>query len=267
MLNFGILSGREITVKNLKVYGNPLPIIAPDICHCRKGMRLYSRFFYIVSGTMIFDKGTDKELTAVAGDVLYLPYDVEYDSEWVDFEDNAFLTATFIINDPSVIFSDRVCIALHDSSGGFLRKFRHLHDTWTKGAFDTHLKALSIFMDLFSEIAEETSRRGLAGEFSDIFEGIMQIESRFYEDFSVDDLSRLCAVSPATFRRRFKEYSDYSPITYRNYLRVRRAHELLESGEYNVSEAALAVGFTDFSYFNRTFRKFFGKNPSDAMGL
>ncbi len=264
MLDFGVLSVKEITVKELNVYGNPMPIIPPDSCHCKSGMRLYSRFFYIASGEMIFDKGTKKELHAVAGDILYLPYDVEYKSEWVKGTTGSFLTANFIINDPSVIFANGVCIAVHDSTGGYLRKFRRLHETWTKGAFDTHLRALSLFMEFLSDIAEETSRRKLTGRFSDISEGIMQIESRFYEDISVDELSKMCSVSPATFRRKFKLYSEYSPITYRNHLRCKRARELLESGEYNVTEAALSVGFDDMSYFNRVYRRFYGENPSKA---
>ena len=260
MLDLNILSAKDITVKNLNVYGNPMPIIPPDVCHCRKGMRLYSRFFYIVSGEMLFDKGTEKELRAVSGDIVYLPYDIEYESEWT--EPGSFLTANFIINDPSVVFSDRICIAVNDSSGGYLRSFRRLLDIWTKGAFNSGLKALSVFMDLLSDIAEETSRSGLAGRFSDISDGIMQIESRFYEDISVEELARMCSVSPATFRRKFRHYSEYSPITYRNYLRCKRAKELMESGEYNVTEASLAVGFDDLSYFNRVFVRFFGENPS-----
>ena len=265
MLDFGCLSGMDITVKSLNVYGNPLPIIPPDVCHCKKGMRLYSRFFYIVSGRMLFDKGTDKELYASPGDILYLPYDIEYESEWIDDEIGSFLTANFIINNPSVVFSDKVCIAVHDSAGTFLRKFRQLHDTWTKGAFDTHLRSLSLFMELLSDIAEETSKSGLAGRFSDISEGIMYIENHFCEEFTVEDLCELCAVSPATFRRHFKEYSPYSPITYRNFLRVKRARELILGGEYNVTEAALAVGFDDLSYFNRTYRKFCGECPSETL--
>lgn len=262
MLNFGILDGKDITIKNLNVYGNPMPIIPPDSCHCKKGMRLFSRFFYIVSGEMLFDKGTSKELHAVPGDILYLPYDIEYESEWVCGMTGSFLTANFILNDSSYIFSDKIEIAAHDSTGSFFRLFRNLIDTWTKGAFNSNLKALSQFMVLLSEISEETSRRELSGRFHDISEGIMQIENRFYEDISIDELSRLCSVSPATFRRRFKLYSKYSPITYRNYLRCKRARELLESGEYNVTEAALAVGFEDMSYFNRVFRRFYEENPS-----
>ncbi len=265
MLNFGILDEKDITVKSLNVYGNPMPIVPPDSCHCKKGMRLYSRFFYIVSGEMLFDKGTPKELHAVPGDILYLPYDIEYESEWICGMTGSFLTANFIINDSSCVFSDKIEIAAHDGTGNFLRLFRNLLDVWTKGAFNANLKALSGFMILLSELSEEASRKELFGKFRDISEGIMQIESRFYEDISVDELSRLCSVSPATFRRKFGLYSKYSPVTYRNFLRCKRAKELLLSGEYNVTEASLSVGFQDLSYFNRTFRKFYGKNPTEIV--
>lgn len=263
-MDFEILDGKDITVRSLNVYGNPMPIIPPDEYRCTHGMRLYSRFFYIAGGKMLFDKGTDRELYASAGDVLYLPYNVEYRSEWLNGENGSFLTANFIINDPSVIFSDRICIALHDGSGNVLRVFKKLLDTWTKGAMHTELRTLSVFLELLDTIRNEASKEKLLDGFSDISEGIMYIENKFCEDFDMDELCNMCNVSPATFRRKFRKYSGFSPVTYRNYLRCKRAKELLESGEYNVTEAALSVGFYDLSYFNRTFVKFFGFTPSLA---
>lgn len=263
MTDFGILSGKEITVRSLNVYGNATPIVPPDVCHCKSGMRQYSRFFYIISGELVFDKGTDKELCAVSGDIVYLPHDIEYDSAWKKGENGSFLTANFIINDKTVVFSDRVCIAVHDSTGRYLRTFERLLDVWTKGAFNAQLRALSVFTELLADLTEEASKEDLCRGFADISAGIMHIESRFYEEFSIEDLCRICNVSPATFRRKFKQYSKFPPITYRNYLRCKRAKELLSSGEYNVTEAATSVGFFDLSYFNRTFKMFFGQNPSN----
>lgn len=264
MLDFSILNNIDITVKSLNVYGNPTPILPPDVYHCRKGMRLYSRFFYIISGEMVFDKGTDRELRAASGDVLYLPADVEYDSEWTGDTPGSFLTVNFNINEPPLLFSDNICIAVHDVTGKYLHTFRKLHDIWTKGAFNLHLRALSLFTGLLGDISDKASVEKLADSFSDILQGIMYIEQNFCNDFSVDDLCRICNVSPATFRRKFKKYSPLSPITYRNFLRCKRAGELLESGEYTVTEAAMSVGFEDLSYFNRAFVRFFGSNPSDV---
>ncbi len=264
-MNFEILDGKDITVRSLNVYGNQMPVIPPDECRCVHGMRLYSRFFYIVSGEMLFDKGTEKELHAVPGDVLYLPYDVEYHSKWLNGENGSFLTANFIINDTSCVFSDRVCVVLHDSSGKILRLFRKLLDTWTKGAMHTEIRTLSVFLDLLGTLREEASREKLLDSFSDISDGIMYIENRFCEEFSIDDLCRICNVSPATFRRKFLKYSGFSPVTHRNRLRCQRAKDLLESGEYTVTEAAMSVGFNDLSYFNRIFRNVIGINPSTLL--
>ena len=264
-MNFEILDGNDITVRSLNVYGNPMPIVPPDECRCISGMRRYSRFFYIVSGEIVFDKGTDRELYAHTGDILYLPYDIAYYSEWLPGHTGSFLTANFIINSPSCVFSDSICVAVHDSTGRLLRLFRKLLDTWTKGAIHTELRTLAVFLELLSEIRNEASRKKLADGFSDIYEGIMYIENKFYEEFSVDELCRICNVSPATFRRKFLKYSGFSPVIYRNRLRCQRARELLESGEYTVTEAAMSVGFYDSSYFNRNFRRVFGINPSELL--
>ena len=267
MLDFSIIYGTEITIKSLNAYANAVPIVPPDPMNCTAGLRPYSRFYYVTSGETIFNKGTPKELHGRCGDIIYLPHDVTYVSEWSSGELGSFLTVNFIINDESIVFSDDICIAAVDTSGRYLRLFRELNDIWTKGSYDSRLRALAVFSELLVMLSEDNSRSALRSNYGAISDGIMYIENHFWEEFSVEDLSRMCAVSPATFRRQFKAYSDYSPITYRNYLRIKRAESLLESGEYTVTEASLAVGFSDLSYFNRTFRKFFGKNPSDVKGL
>ena len=81
------------------------------------------------------------------------------------------------------------------------------------------------------------------------------------EGISVEDLSRLCGVSYEYFRRLFHQIYDCSPIHYINRLKLNRAKELLSSGFYSVSEAALLSGFADISYFSRFFKKHVGISP------
>jgi len=47
--------------------------------------------------------------------------------------------------------------------------------------------------------------------------------------------------------------------------RMERAIELLRTGRYNVTEAMYHVGISSNSYFTRTFRDYFGINPSDVI--
>lgn len=265
MLDFSVLENMDITVRSLNVYANSFPILPPDSCRCTRGMRPFSRFFYVTGGEIVFFKGTDNEISAKKGDIVYLPHDTEYLSEWSMGAPGSFLTVNFIINDSSVVFSDGIGILAKDTDGSYFAIFKALHDAWTKGSFHSRLTALSIFMSLLSKAASDSNRSSIEHSFSDIHKGIVYIENHFWEDFTVATLCEMCCVSPATFRRKFKLYSQYSPITYRNYLRVLRAKKLLESGEYTVTEASLSVGFSDLCYFNRAFRKFFGINPSEVI--
>jgi two-component system response regulator YesN len=50
-------------------------------------------------------------------------------------------------------------------------------------------------------------------------------------------------------------------------LRLRRATTLLGDRSLKVSEIAYAVGFTDLSHFDRTFRRILGRSPSEYRAL
>jgi len=71
----------------------------------------------------------------------------------------------------------------------------------------------------------------------------------------------LCDMSEVNFRRLFSEYTGRSPVEYRNDLRLNNAKAKLQSGEFNVSEAAEASGFTNRSFFTRLYKKKFGYTP------
>ena len=46
-------------------------------------------------------------------------------------------------------------------------------------------------------------------------------------------------------------------------MRIKRAKQLMESGEYNVSSVAYMTGFNDPKYFSKCFKKQFGMSPSE----
>lgn len=266
-MNFDILRETQITVRELNVYCNPSPIVSKSKYVCVSGARPFSRFFYVTDGKIIFNKGTPRELSAQSGDIVYLPHDITYVSEWETECNGSFITANFIINNKSVVFSSKICIAAHDCAGIYKNLFERLLKARAESAFNSRLRALAIFFELLSALADDVSKSAATSKYGSISNGIAYLENNFWEDFSVETLAKMCNVSPATFRRRFKEYSKFSPITHRNFLRIKRAEELLKSGEYNVTEAAFAVGFYDLCYFNRTFRKFLGINPSELTNF
>ena len=63
----------------------------------------------------------------------------------------------------------------------------------------------------------------------------------------------------------FKKYKKMSPITYKNYLRIIKAADLLKSGEYSVKEAAYAVSLPDICYFYKLFVRFMHDTPKSFV--
>jgi AraC family transcriptional regulator len=82
------------------------------------------------------------------------------------------------------------------------------------------------------------------------------------ERMTVSELARKLGLSRAHFTRRFHATFGTPPLRYWIRMRVDQALELLRSGEYRVSEAALAVGFCDQSHLDRHCRNFYGRAPS-----
>jgi YesN/AraC family two-component response regulator len=79
---------------------------------------------------------------------------------------------------------------------------------------------------------------------------------------SLEQVSREAGMSKFRFCRYFKEVEGQSFRAYLTRRRIQRALELLRSGERNVSEVYLDVGFKDLSHFSRVFRRITGKLPS-----
>lgn len=56
------------------------------------------------------------------------------------------------------------------------------------------------------------------------------------------------------------------PIAIRN-TRLKKASQLLKSGELKINEVAYETGFNDPNYFTKSFTKLFGMTPSDYAKL
>jgi AraC-like DNA-binding protein len=90
------------------------------------------------------------------------------------------------------------------------------------------------------------------------------MHARYAEPLTVDDLARAAAMSRFHFSRLFRDEVGEAPYQHLLRVRIGRAAELLQNGRTSVTEAALAVGFHDFSRFSRTFRRFVGRLPVEV---
>jgi AraC-like DNA-binding protein len=81
-------------------------------------------------------------------------------------------------------------------------------------------------------------------------------------NFSVDQLAKALQMSRAKQYRKIKALTGKSPNQIIRGFRLKRASQLLETGQYNISDAVYMIGYNDVKSFREQFKKEFGMNPS-----
>jgi len=79
----------------------------------------------------------------------------------------------------------------------------------------------------------------------------------------VDDLVSELAVSRSVFFKKLKALTGLAPIEFIKEMRVKRAAELIETGEYTISQISYMVGINDPRYFSKCFKQKYGMTPTE----
>lgn len=90
---------------------------------------------------------------------------------------------------------------------------------------------------------------------------IEYVEKNYPNDFKIADLANECHMSETHFRRIFQEKMNMTPVEYVNFVRVRKACELIDKTDISMEDVAEKVGFVTPSTFNRNFRRIIGTSP------
>ncbi len=84
-------------------------------------------------------------------------------------------------------------------------------------------------------------------------------------DLDVEHLAQMMHMSRPTLYRKIKAISDLTPNDLINISRLKKAAELLSSGQYKIFEIAYMVGYNSQTHFGRNFHKQFGLTPSEYI--
>jgi AraC-like DNA-binding protein len=88
------------------------------------------------------------------------------------------------------------------------------------------------------------------------------ISTRFHESLSLADLAAELYTSPHHLCRVFQQQTGYSIHRYQNHLRLCTALEYVAQGCTDLTDLALALGYSSHSHFTQAFRQIFGVPPS-----
>ncbi|MCB9267291.1 MAG: response regulator, partial [Lewinellaceae bacterium] len=88
------------------------------------------------------------------------------------------------------------------------------------------------------------------------------------DTLTVSFLAQEFAMSESTLLRQLKRLTGLTTNQYLQEIRLNKARQLLENATYtSISQVAAEVGYGDARSFSRTFRKRFGKLPSDLLEI
>lgn len=112
---------------------------------------------------------------------------------------------------------------------------------------------------------ENTDAGAPGGVREPIRRALVFMQQSFAEPISLADIARVAGLSPTHLSRIFSDEAGVPLRHYLRQLRMERAAQLLRSGQCNVTEAAMSVGYTSIGQFSRTFRELYGQSPGALL--
>ncbi|SEJ02934.1 Signal transduction histidine kinase [Dyadobacter koreensis] len=113
-------------------------------------------------------------------------------------------------------------------------------------------------------IPQDLARNPLDEEF--LKKVIAGIESNLSNDeFSVEELSKYVCMSRSNLFRKLKGLTDQTPLEFIYFIRLKHAREMLLERKHSIADITYEVGFKNPSSFSKSFRKQFGKAPTDYL--
>lgn len=83
------------------------------------------------------------------------------------------------------------------------------------------------------------------------------------ENFDMEHLAEELMISRSQLHRKIKSISGTTTSEFVNLVRIKKAVELIENGNYLFNEVAYQVGFSNQSYFNKCFKKVYNVTPRE----
>lgn len=89
------------------------------------------------------------------------------------------------------------------------------------------------------------------------------VREHIYENINLSLLADQVCLSKDHFIRLFKHEMGVTPLHYINQKKIEKAQFLLLTEDSSVKNVAFTMGFDDYSYFNRLFKKLVGTTPQE----
>ena len=89
------------------------------------------------------------------------------------------------------------------------------------------------------------------------------VKDNYQRQISLDEVAELVSMTVPSFCRYFKKINNKTFTKFVNEYRLVHASKLLAEKPMSITEICFESGFNNFSHFNKSFKEFTGKSPSD----
>ena len=81
-------------------------------------------------------------------------------------------------------------------------------------------------------------------------------------DITIKEIAIEVGISPVHLNRKLKELTNQTTSRYIRNIRLKVAAEMLQEKKHSITEVADLTGFSDATYFSRTFKDLYGMHPN-----
>lgn len=249
----------------------PVRIITYHFCNHPKIWRHwheYLEIIYFVRGSVTL-KLNDRVFEARSGDILVFNSFEAHESVTLSTDNEYYV---FVVPPEYLQTSDVTentkynSIIRNDSDcSSFIKKAAALVDAPHNGS--QFLLNAEIFRFLFAatqrHVCKSSTSQVYELEPTLIIEDIQKRITRCYaEPLNLKMLANAFCISVSYLQHTFKAQTGYSIIDYLNRTRIDNAAKLLRETDLHISEISEKVGFPDYNYFSRVFKKYKELTPS-----
>jgi signal transduction histidine kinase/ligand-binding sensor domain-containing protein/DNA-binding response OmpR family regulator len=82
-------------------------------------------------------------------------------------------------------------------------------------------------------------------------------------ELSIDGIALFIGLSRSSMFKKIKSLTGLAPVDFIKEIRIQRAAQLIETGEFNISQVTYMVGMTDPRYFSKCFKQKYGVTPRE----
>lgn len=263
-----------MAVKNILVSNKRFKDINPVVAgweECASGhafgpaIREYYLIHYVTSGKGIFQRKGRTFTVEKNSMFLIRPHEKTFyqaDSEepwsyiWIGFEGSLakeLLEITGLKEDSPVLYAPYLRDLFMD-----IKTAEHLHAS-------TEIFLCGRIFDMFSSLQEAHFKENQPSKSSSVYVKHTEdyLRANYAMPLKISKLADMLGIDRRYLCRIFTKATGETPQRYLINLRLKKAAELLRTGEYTVGEVSRSTGYEDIYNFSKMFRKMYGVSPKN----